>query len=270
MIMQPSFINRAQCRLVAGLSLLAFALPFATRGAEATNTLNPRPPLAMFKLFTERNIFNAKRSERGYIASPLAENPRPRPTDFFALVGVMSYEKGPFAFFEGSSSQFQKVLKPDDSIAGFKLGEIRSDAVKLVSPTNEIDLKVGMQMTRVDQGWKIAARAENLDKGGNLASWAAQPAAPKTDNDTQQDFPFPGGGNVADLIQAFRGNQPGGQFGPGGQNNGGNGRPAAIVAPPNGNNGNNGNNANSGNNGAAESPDVILQRLIQRRQQENP
>ena len=266
MIMQPSFIKRAQCRLVTGLSLLAFALPFATRGADATNTLNPRPPLATFKLFTERNIFNAKRSP-AYVPSAVAANPRPLTTDFFALVGVMSYEKGPFAFFEGSSSQFQKVLKPDDSIAGFKVGEIRSDAVKLVSPTNEIDLKVGMQMTRVDQGWKIAARAENLDRGTRQASWAAQPAAPKTEDDSAPSgFPFPGG-NVADLIQAFRGNQPGGQFGPGGQNGAGNGRPATVITPDTGNNGN---NANSGNNGPAESPDVILQRLIQRRQQENP
>jgi len=37
----------------------------------------------------------------------------------------MSYEKGPFAFFEGSSSEFQKVLKQDDTIAGFKIGEFK-------------------------------------------------------------------------------------------------------------------------------------------------
>ncbi len=95
-----------------------------------------------------------------------SDRPRSRPnrTESFALVGVMSYDKGPFAFFEGSRSDYQKVLKQDDSIAGFKVAAIEPAAVKLSSPTNEIELHVGMQMRREDEGeWKMSQKPENLE-----------------------------------------------------------------------------------------------------------
>ena len=44
--------------------------------------------------------------------------------DFFVLVGTMSYEKGFFAFFDGSHSDYKRVLKREETIAGFKVAAI--------------------------------------------------------------------------------------------------------------------------------------------------
>jgi hypothetical protein len=112
--------------------------------------------------------------------------------DSFGLVGTMSYEKGPFAFFDGTSSEYRKALKRDDGIAGFKVADIEPAYVKLASPSNEIELAVGMEMRREDKGeWHLAARAEppaaSLDRSTatrpalptRAASPAAAPAAPE-------------------------------------------------------------------------------------------
>ena len=50
-------------------------------------------------MVTVTNIFNTKRSAT-YVASTRQEA-RPTRYDSFALVGVMNYDKGPLAFFEG-------------------------------------------------------------------------------------------------------------------------------------------------------------------------
>ena len=46
-------------------------------------------------------------------------------SEYFTLVGIMDYDaQGPIAFFDGTSSQYQKVLKPADTIAGYKIAAI--------------------------------------------------------------------------------------------------------------------------------------------------
>jgi hypothetical protein len=83
--------------------------------------------------------------------------------DFFALVGIMSYEKGPFAFFEGSSSEYRKVAKPGDKIADFKVASIEESSVKLMSGTNTTVMPVNMQMHRENGGsWSLSLRSETL------------------------------------------------------------------------------------------------------------
>src|SRR5262245_38315845 len=52
-----------------------------------------------FRIVSERNIFNANRSG-GTVRSTSSR--RPVRVETFALVGTMAYEKGVFAFFEGS------------------------------------------------------------------------------------------------------------------------------------------------------------------------
>ncbi len=79
--------------------------------------------------------------------------------DNVALVGTMSYEKGPFAFFDGSSSSYRKVAKILDEVAGFKVLEVHTGHVKLQSGTNMFELRVGMQLRREEQGpWKVTER----------------------------------------------------------------------------------------------------------------
>ena len=70
---------------------------------------------------------------------------------------------GSFAFFKGSSAQYEKALKLSDSIAGYKVMDISHSAVKLNSGTNNIELAIGSQMRREDQGpWTLSADASPI------------------------------------------------------------------------------------------------------------
>src|SRR2546421_1583725 len=81
--------------LLLGLWTLDFGL-WTCLGAQPTNAPD-RFDYSAFKLITERNIFNSHRSAR--YTAPRESGPQAR-VDSFALVGTMSYEKGPFAFFD--------------------------------------------------------------------------------------------------------------------------------------------------------------------------
>jgi hypothetical protein len=125
--------------------------------AQQTNT-SSRLDYSSFKAITDRNIFNANRSGR---TARSREPQRQVKVDSFALVGTLSYEKGSFAFFDGSTSQFRKTLQPQGGIAGFKIADIGRDTVKLEADGKSIEMRVGYQMRREDEGeWKLSSRAE--------------------------------------------------------------------------------------------------------------
>src|SRR5438552_5385727 len=113
-----------------------------------------RPSYDTFKLIAERNIFN--QSRRGArIRSSYQETRRTR-FEAVTLAGTMSYEKGTFAFFEGTSSDYTKAVKAADKIAGYEVKEVAPNFVKLASSTNEIELRVGMQLRREEGGeWHV-------------------------------------------------------------------------------------------------------------------
>ena len=106
-----------------------------------------------FRIITERNIFNASRASRANRPPP--ETRRPTRTESLTLVGTLTYDKGPYAFFDGSSSDFKKVLEPGKSIVGYRIAEITADAVQLEQGTNKIELRVGMQMRQEEDGWRV-------------------------------------------------------------------------------------------------------------------
>jgi hypothetical protein len=75
----------------------------------------------------------------------------------------MSYEKGRFAFFDGSSSEYRKSVKPGDSIAGYKVADVAPNKVTLESGDKKFELPVGGQLKRIDEGeWKVNASAESF------------------------------------------------------------------------------------------------------------
>jgi hypothetical protein len=135
-----------------------------------------------FRIVPERNIFNANRSGGGQVRGP---SRRPSSVEYFALVGTMDYEKGIFAFFEGSSSQFTKVLKPSEVIAGHKLLEISANGVKLEADGKKLDLPVGSQMRREDEGaWQMSE-----SRGGiSMASSAEGEASSRNNRSDRGDF----------------------------------------------------------------------------------
>jgi hypothetical protein len=159
----PRGLGRASSRgrLAARFGLIlpaAFALLGAILPAAAQPTNRPgRPDYSAFKLINDRNIFDPRRSGP---PSARIRTGRPRSTvvESLTLVGIMNYDqKGPLAFFDGTRSQYQAVLKPADTIAGYKLTDIEPSFVKLAVGTNEFRLPIGMQLRRDDQGkWQLA------------------------------------------------------------------------------------------------------------------
>ncbi len=124
---------------------------------EETNSV-PAYDLPSFRIITERNIFDPNRT--GRIRRP--KGTKHSRIDSFSLVGTMSYEKGRYAFFTGSSSEYQKTLKAADTIAGYKIAEIAPDYIKLAASSNQfINLTMGAQMRRRDGGpWGLATRPD--------------------------------------------------------------------------------------------------------------
>ncbi|HZV34192.1 MAG TPA: hypothetical protein VFB72_06400, partial [Verrucomicrobiae bacterium] len=135
---------------------LIFAAPL--RAADQTNSATGLD-YNSFDIISKRNIFNPNRSNR-----PIRnEGPRVR-VDSFTLVGTMSYDKGEFAFFDGTSSEFRKAYKPADTIAGYRIGEVDHNGITLLAAGNKvIHLAIGMEMKRQDGGpWELLARAEPI------------------------------------------------------------------------------------------------------------
>ena len=171
-----------------------------------------------FEIIAKKNIFNPRRSPE-YVPT---ERPMVRTrTETLALVGVMNYGKGPMAFFDGSRSDYRKVLKPSENIAGFKVTAIEPTSVKLASSTNEMELQLGMQLSREQEGeWKLAVRPESLDtsyyaRATPLRS-ASQVNSERASDSQQENNPFGAIGNFF-ANGGFRGNGFPGGFNPGNQ-----------------------------------------------------
>jgi len=116
-----------------------------------------KPEFSAFKLVTDRNIFDPNRAPH----RPSGSQPPPKIANSFALVGVMSYEKGTFAFFDGNSSEYQKAVKVNDTVAGYKVTRIEPNSVSLLAGTNHVELRVGMQLRREEGGaWIPSSQSE--------------------------------------------------------------------------------------------------------------
>ena len=192
-------------KLMTSRAVLILAVLLANGfNAFAQATTEPvRLDYSSFKLINDRNIFNPNRSARSAGRTETRrETSRPTArTESFALVGIMEYEQGRFAFFDSTSSQYKKVVKPAESVAGFKVAAILPDSVKLVAGTNELELAVGMQLSRVAEGeWQMAAaRAESSTAGEGRVSSArprtetvvASTATTTFTNGDESRFPFP-------------------------------------------------------------------------------
>ena len=131
----------------------------SSRAAETNSVSGTDFP--SFKIIAERNIFNPSRSGR---AVAVANPPKPVKVDTFTLVGASSSEAGRFAFFDGSSSEFRKVVKPGDSFAGFKIADVSWNRVKLVSANGTpMEMAIQSQMKRLDEGeWSFNASPEPI------------------------------------------------------------------------------------------------------------
>ena len=151
-------------------TILIFAsVKFGGRGihasdvAAATNApTSTGTTFESFRIISERNIFNQNRSPRSARRSP--ERSRPAPVvQSLSLVGTMSYEKGNFAFFDGSTSDYKRSVKPGEKIAGYEVKEIKPSCVKIANDKQEFEMKVGQQLRRENEGeWELSTSSTRV------------------------------------------------------------------------------------------------------------
>jgi hypothetical protein len=144
--------------------LIVILLSIAAWPLRAQSTNPPsKIDFQSFQIISQRNIFDPNRSARGGRREP-RESTRGTKTDSFALVGTMLYEKGKFAFFDGTSSDYRKVASPSDKIAGYTVTDIEPNLVKLETNGQVVQIAVGQQMRRQDEGeWKLSSTRENFE-----------------------------------------------------------------------------------------------------------
>lgn len=163
-VSRNNFTIRISTALGAGV-LLAAVL---TTAAQDTNRPAGRVDSSTFRIVSERNIFNSSRS--GGRVATTREIRRPTRVDTVALVGTLRADNGPVAFFDGSSSEYRKALKPKAKIAGYTLTEIAFNSVQLQAGDKKVELRVGHSLRREDGGeWKVSAAS------GVVARTAASP-----------------------------------------------------------------------------------------------
>lgn len=119
-----------------------------------------RPTVETFRLIHERNIFDPNRASRASRSRRNSETPRTVRTESFTLVGTLIHEKGSFAFFDSSTSDYRKTVPIGEKLAGYQIAEIASSGIKMVAAGGTNDLPVGAQMRREDEGeWKMSLPA---------------------------------------------------------------------------------------------------------------
>ena len=141
-------------RLLLALTLTAICGTLAY--AQSTNVPGPTDFADFSRFIANRNIFDPDRRPF-YGSGPRRREPV---IDSFSLVGTLSYRKGNFAFFDGTSSAYRKAVEVGDEVAGFNVTAVKSDSVTLESGTNETVMKLSTQMRREDGGpWTFLEEA---------------------------------------------------------------------------------------------------------------
>lgn len=146
--------SRARRASLGAVVLVAALWLTAAEGWAQTN-VSRRIDETALRLISDRNIFNPNRYSRSSPSSrPRTESRPASRVEYFTLVGLMAYEKGTFAFFDGTSASYKKTLEADGAISEFKVAALSPREVRLVSGTgtNQFVMHVGMQVRREDEG----------------------------------------------------------------------------------------------------------------------
>ena len=108
----------------------------------------------------DRNIFDPERQPR--IRGESRPTPKPKvvasaDAPEFGLVGVITYPRGTFAFFDGNASEFHKTLQLNAVIAGQTLSTITPQSITLIASNRPPNLlRVGQRLRQDSEGvWQL-------------------------------------------------------------------------------------------------------------------
>jgi hypothetical protein len=163
---------------LVALLVMLFAFPMIAADSSSSTNSASASTFESFKIIAERNIFNQNRSAR----SARAEGARSKPVPVvqsLSLVGTMSFEKGNFAFFDGSRPEYKKPLKAGETIAGYEIKEINPTGVRISNETNQFELKVGQQLRReADADWQISSGRESSVTNNSSSTSGTEDSSP--------------------------------------------------------------------------------------------
>lgn len=143
---------QASFRLRALIAITMAMLLSGVNGWTQQTNAPSRSSYDSFRVISDRNIFNPNRYARSSGQTRSQSSRSASRVDSFTLVGLMAYEKGVFAFFDGTNPNYRKTLEADGAISEFKITGLTPKELKLHSGTNEFTLRVGMQVRREDEG----------------------------------------------------------------------------------------------------------------------
>lgn len=151
------------------LGALAVGLVLSSVAQTNTNSAaseNQWPTFDSFNVVQRNNIFDPNRRPW------LPDNSRPTRTgpriEGFALRGTMSYAKGKFAFFDGTTDDYNKVLGVGGNIAGYTVKDITQDDVTLAANGKDFKLLVGRQVRKQNGNWQMGRPIEATNDDTNV------------------------------------------------------------------------------------------------------
>jgi hypothetical protein len=147
--MKP-FYKIIPCLLMLALAPAAFA--------QSNGVPGPSDYEAFSRFIANRNIFDPNRVPHSTYTRRPRIRERSASVPFLSLVGIMSYNKGTFAFFNAADSDLRSVLSVNGKIAGYTLTEMTTSGVKLVSDDKKqtLDLKVGDVLRQEGGKWVLS------------------------------------------------------------------------------------------------------------------
>lgn len=146
-------------------------------------------PFDAFRVIGERNIFNPNRTPRSPSRGSSIEAPSPS-DEVITLVGTLDYEKGQFAFFDGSDSKYRKAIAEGVQVATFTVKRVAAQTVDLVQGDRAFTLRVAEQLRRRPGGeWAVVTAPAAPPASAPAASPAtpgpaAAPSVPANASDT--------------------------------------------------------------------------------------
>lgn len=157
------------------LGALAIGLVLSS-GAQTNSNTNsaaneyPWPTYETFNVIQRNNIFDPNR--RPWTRPPTDTGRIRTQIEGFALRGTMSYAKGRFAFFDGTTGDYNKVLEVGGNIAGYTVKEITQSDVTLGANGKDFKLKVGIQVRKQNGTWQMGRpiEATSDDTNGDEAA----------------------------------------------------------------------------------------------------
>ena len=108
-----------------------------------------------FRTIGDRNIFDpdrvprTRRDSSSDVVAPVE--------DVISFVGTMQYEKGLFAFFDGSDARNRQALPSGAKVAGFTVTQISPHTVELTLAERVLSLRMGESLRRREGGdWTLS------------------------------------------------------------------------------------------------------------------